>query len=554
MPDIEEKSTQQVQQVININGSTLPNKKEKKWPFSVVDFSDSYNEKEEEEINKRLLAKIAEAYQNVPVGQDSSNLYDDTTKKFFPEIAQQVKEEFKKKAQVIKVDKPLDIVETKEEVKTDDSIGNALIKDLSGNFGGSSKQSVKKLNNGLVIIKYDDLREFEKDLYNVAYQEDKSRYLLGLNNKKFTALTSVVEIAVPGEKVSYKVVVSDRAGVKTHNIDKETYDSLINDDSYNKPSSDLTDAQKLSNREKLVSKIFGEIDKKRVAFTQEMKDFLSKECKNEVFGIPVPGIPGMGRKDRLKDAMRNSAFTFSDKDDAVVEQNRKYLNRYVVTINGKYNEDVFIPVSNNCHVKVNGDGKIIPDTIYKLEKNGTRTEIDISGGIFRLPLEVSGPLVKAFLPKNFSLNSIGEMVDARKKASEVMKNYNNLEVLVCSNKTENKGKLGMSFQALGKTHGLELTNCEKFASFFAAVAATVGFGFATMGASSVATVAVAATATATIGASAAKVAVDGVEDIKGEFTKKGSSSSNYKKIVEERKKGNSSNIFSNQIINQAVRQ
>jgi hypothetical protein len=550
MPDTEEKSTQQVQQVININGSSISNKKEKKWPFSVVDFSDSYNEKEEEEIKKRLLTKIAEAYEKAPVGQDNSNLYDDVAKKFFPEIAIQVKEEFKKKAQVItiKVDKSLDVVETKEEVKTDDSIGNALIKDLSGNFGGSNKQAVKKLNNGLVIIKYDDIREFEKDLYNAAYQEDKSRYLLGLNNKKFTALTSVVEIAVPCEKIAYKVVVSDRAGVKTHNINKEIYENLINDASYNKPSSDLNDAQKLANREKLVSKIFGEIDKKRVAFTQEMKDFLSKECKNEVFGIPVPGIPSSGRKDRLKDAMRSSAFTFSDKDDAVVEQDRKYLNRYVVTINGKYNDDVFIPISNNCHVKVNGDGKIIPDTIYKLEKNGTRTEIDISGGIFRLPLELSGPVVKAFLPKNFSLNSIGEMFEARKKASEVMKNYHNLEVLVCNNKTENKGKLGMSFQFCGKTHGLELTNCEKLASFFASVATTGGFGFVTMGASSVTTVAVAAALTTVTGSVATKGFLDGVEKIEDKFV--GKNSSNYRKIAEERKKENSANIYSNQTVRQ----
>ncbi|MBU6339079.1 MAG: hypothetical protein KGQ36_03805 [Rickettsiales bacterium] len=505
------------QQVINIHPAApaaAAEDKKKKWPWAFTDLeseAEFYSKEEEEEIKKRLLQKIADAYKAANPNQDNTNLYNETTKKFLPEVALAVKKEFKDKAK-----QPVeslgstatDIAGVKSATASDDSIGNALIGALSGNFGGSNKQAAKTLANGLVVIKYDDIREFEQNLASTVDQRDNIRNMIALNDKNFTALTSVVELAPPGGPVSYKVVISDRAGVKVHEISKETYDNLVNDGKYAKGAPDLTDAQKLSNRERLVNKIFNEIDKPRTAIDKGMKRFLLDQCQNEkLFGIiPIPGIFG-GRRDRLKSSMKELAFTFSDKDGVVVEQSRANPNRYAVTINGNPKGDTFISIGHDCHVKINSDGKVIPDTIYKLEKNGIRTEIDISGGIFRLPLGFSGPLVNSFLSDSQDNYKI-----ARRKASEVMNRFKNLDLIVCKNGDKKCGNLGMSFQSLGKTHGLRLTDGEKIATTIAATGLTIALGAATAGATTVAAVGVAATATALSGASSAKGFADIVRD------------------------------------------
>lgn len=65
---------------------------------------------------------------------------------------------------------------------------------------------------------------------------------------------------------------------------------------------------------------------------------------------------------------------------------------------------------------------------------------------------------------------------------------------------------------LGKTHGLRLTDGEKIATTFSAGLLTVGFGFATGGAATVAGVAVAGAMTAISGAATIKGAVDVIDD------------------------------------------
>ena len=241
--------------------------------------------------------------------------------------------------------------------------------------------------------------------------------------------------------------------------------------------------------------------------SKEMKKFLLRQCENDyLFGIiPVPGRIG-GRKDRLKAAMKSSNFSFSKENGVVVEHDNLFPNRVTVTVNGESNQDTFIPLAHGCAVKVNKDGKIIPDTLFKLGEHGSVKEIDIKGGIFRLPLSMSGNLVNALKPDQ-----------ARKKAKDVMEKYKKLELIVCKDGEKDKTNLGMSFMVLGKTHGLRLTDGEKIATTVSAGLLTVGLGFATGGAAAVAAgavvgVGVAGSMTAVAGASTIKGAVNIIED------------------------------------------
>ena len=238
-----------------------------------------------------------------------------------------------------------------------------------------------------------------------------------------------------------------------------------------------------------------------------MKKFLLRQCKNDdLFGIiPVPGIIG-GRKDRLKAAMKSANFSFSKENGVVVEHDNLFPNRVTVTVNGESNQDTFIPLAHGCAVKVNKDGKIIPDTLFKLGKDGSVKEIDIKGGIFRLPLSMRGNLVNAL---RTDTNNSGQ---ARDNARDAMEKYKKLELIVCKDGEKNKENLGMSFMVLGKTHGLRLTDGEKIATTVSAGLLTVGFGFATGGAATVAGVATAAVITTLAGAFTIKGAVDVIDD------------------------------------------
>jgi hypothetical protein len=155
---------------------------------------------------------------------------------------------------------------------------------------------------------------------------------------------------------------------------------------------------------------------------------------------------------------------------------------------------------------VNKDEKIIPDTLFKLGKDGSVKEIDIKGGIFRLPLSMRGNLVNAL---RTDTNNSGQ---ARDNARDVMEKYKKLELIVCKDGEKNKENLGMSFMVLGKTHGLRLTDGEKIATTVSAGLLTIGFGFATAGAGTAAVVAATAVSTALAGASTIKGAVDVVND------------------------------------------
>jgi len=521
-------------QNISINSPSVSSKRSP-WPISVIEETYGgyvYSDWELEEIKKRAKVKFAEVGTEVAGSdkfiKDVSFVENAVTKHYLPKIIFEVKEEYKKAfleyEKKVAEDskkpaetKPLSGQEkssTIDEIKNyleangkysngKYSIGSSMVPQIRGMYDGQSTESAKILGNGLIVVKYDSKKKFDDDVANARNQAINSDERIGLNGAKFETLVSIAEITSYGKDSSYKIVSSDSKGVRVNNIDKKTYESLINDKSF----ADGNEAQKAGNREKLVSRIVNEVLPVRNSMGAGMKKFLLRQCKNDyLFGIiPVPGIIG-GRKDRLKAAMKSANFSFSKENGVVVEHDNLFPNRVTVTLNGESNQDTFIPLAHGCAVKVNKDGKIIPDTLFKLGKDGSVKEIDIKGGIFRLPLSMRGNLVNAL---RGDTDNSGQ---AKNNARDVMEKYKKLELIVCKDGEKNKENLGMSFMVLGKTHGLRLTDGEKIATTVSAGLLTIGFGFATAGAGTAAVVAATAVGTALAGASTIKGAVDVVND------------------------------------------
>ena len=113
-------------------------------------------------------------------------------------------------------------------------------------------------------------------------------------------------------------------------------------------------------------------------------------------------------------------------------------------------------------------GKAAPDRIYM---DGHPDGIDISGGIFRRSLSKSGNLVDA-------LTVDGDKRGAQDRAEEIMKRYNELQLIVCKNAPDSAS---ISFMVDGKTHGMKLEEGERIALAVTAAGVTVGLGFATAG-------------------------------------------------------------------------
>lgn len=526
MPDLPNKN-------ISIDSSTKSAKKSP-WPISFLEAKSSdayvYSEWELEEIKKRAKAKYVEVGTEVAGSdkfiKDGSFVEKMVNKHHLPKIIFEVKEAYQKASLEYErklVEDAKKSAETKalsqqeksstiNEIKTyletngKDSIGSSMLPQIRGTSSGKSSKSAKILGNGLIVVKYDSQKEFDKDVVDARIQAAHRDEVFGITGSRFKNLVSIVEIPAYKKDSSYKIVSKDGDGVRVSNISKKTYESLINDKSFANDRT-LTEAQKAENREKLINRVVNEVIPLRSSADAGMKKFLLSQCKNDkLFGvIPVSKIPG-GRQDRLKAAIKSSGFTFSKEDGVVIEQHSLFPNRVAVTINGESNQDTFIPLAHGCAVKINKDGKIIPDAIFKIGKDGSVKEIDISGGIFRLPLSVSGNLVNAL--RLDTKNSYS----ARSMAGDVMKKYKKLELIVCKDGEKNKENLGMSFMVLGKTHGLRLTDGEKIATTVSAGLLTVGFGFATGGAAAVAGVAVAGAMTAVAGASTIKGAVDIIGD------------------------------------------
>lgn len=511
-------------QNINVSGSSAITKNSP-WPISFLEAQSDeyvYSEWELEEIKKRAKAKFAEVAlaeaANEKFIKDGHFVEDMVSKHHLPEIISDVKKKYQeaslqydpKKVAVTKLlsgqkkSLTLTIDETKKYLeKKEDPIGGFMVPQIMGSNmlldGTNDKvRTVDMLDNGLIVVNYDSKEKFDGDVAKARNQAINSERI-GLNDKKCNTLVSIVKIKSYGQDPSYKIVSSDIKGVRVNNIDKKSYEELINhyvggDDAKNK-----------ENREDLVKKIVHEVLPVRTSMSEEMKKFLLRQCENDyLFGIiPVPGRIG-GRKDRLKAAMESANFSFSKENGVVVERDNLFPNRVTVTVNGESNQDTFIPLAHGCAVKVNKDGKIIPDTLFKLGEHGSVEEIDIKGGIFRLPLSMSGNLVNALKPNQ-----------AREKAKDVMEKYKKLELIVCKDEKKDKTNLGMSFMVLGKTHGLRLTDGEKIATTVSAGLLTVGLGFATGGAAAagaVVGVGVAGSMTAVAGASTIKGAVNIIED------------------------------------------
>lgn len=432
-------------QNISINTAAASAKKSS-WPIPAVEETAGgyvYSDWELEEIKKRAKAKFAEVGTEVASSdkfiKDGSFVENAVTKHHLPKIIFEVKEAYQKAA--LEYEKKLaedakKAAETKalseqeksstiDEIKTyletngKDSIGSSMVPQIRGMSDGKSAKSAKILGNGLIIVKYDSQKEFEGDVANARNQGISSDMMTSLDGAKFKTLVSLVEIPAYGKDSSYKIVSSDSDGVRANNIDKKTYESLINDKSFANDKT-LTESQKAGNREKLVNRIVHEVVPTRTSMDGSMKKFLLSQCKNDdLFGIiPVPGIIG-GRKDRLKVAMKSANFSFSKENGVVVEHDNLFPNRVTVTVNGESNQDTFITLAHGCAVKVNKDGKIIPDTLFKIGKDGSVKEIDIKGGIFRLPLSMRGNLVNALRVDTDNSDQ------ARDNARDVMEKYKN---------------------------------------------------------------------------------------------------------------------------------
>lgn len=367
--------------------------------------------------------------------------------------------------------------------------------------------SAKILDNGLVVVQYNSADEFNE---HIAKAQGNFRGGASLTRSKHQSLISLVEINVDG-KSQYKVVKSDSKGIKVHQIDENQYRELIDEKRLKKSISTQSEGEDLraATRDALMQNIAHEFSGERVSLNKQMKDNLLKQCENEkVLGVPVPGRWG-GRKDKLKGAMEAASFSISDRNETVIERDHNNKNRVTVTINGNSDEDAMVSIGNGCYIKVMAKdtvmpdgtevkaGKAAPDRIYM---DGHPDGIDISGGMFRRSLSKSGNLVDA-------LTVDGDRRGAQDRAKEIMKRYNELQLIVACNSDEPS----VSFMVDGKTHGMELTGGERIALFATAAGVTVGLGVATAG---IAPAAIIGT-TLGIAGMASLTAVGGAVTIKG---------------------------------------
>lgn len=385
---------------------------------------------------------------------------------------------------------------------------------------GSSEESVdgekgrrgsaKILDNGLVVVQYNSANEFNE---HIAKARGNFRDGASLTGSKHESLISLVEINVNGG-IQHKVVKSDSKGIEVHHIDEQEYERLIDKEKLNKPIPESKgEDSRASKREALMQNIAFEFSGEKVSFNKRMKDDLLKQCENEkVFGIRVPERWG-GRKDKLKGAMEDAYFSISGKNETVIERNHNNKNRVTVTINGESGEDAMVSIGNGCYIKVMAKdtampdgtevkaGKAAPDRIYM---NGHPDGIDISGGMFRRSLFKSGNLLDA-------LTVDGDKRGARDRAEEIMKRYNELQLIVCKNATDSAS---ISFMVDGKTHGMKLGQGERIAFVVAAAGVTAALGVATAGIASAAIIG-ATTAIAGTTTLAGLTAAGGVATING---------------------------------------
>lgn len=499
----------------NVNTSAHTPHKVTDWPFGpdnpLEGQGDALTALQVEQVALRLRTNANKSYykhfteeQRDKYDATGRNLYDEYAKKYGTHyIAEVVKETIDNRPAIPK-EKHLSYNDARQNLSAveKDAPGNAMLPQLRGAFGGESEQSYRILNSGVAIVRYRDFKEFDKDVYRSGDQRDLDNDLTSITNTKFRSLVSAVEIAPQNEPPSYRIVVSDGSGVRVNSIKKEDFDKLIEHNKDHPKSKDLTEQQKLGNRKKFIDTILEEYTPLRTPLSklEGARSALLKQVQNDkLFGvIPLPGILG-GRKDRLKRACKTANFTFSEKDGIVIDQNKFRPYRKTITINGQNNEDAYIDLGNDCSVKVNANGKIEEDTIYKLEKDGSRSKIDIKGDIFRTPLTLNGPLVDSMKKP---MTKIGKFLDtfnlnffsddhkaARKRARDVMSAYKKLELIVCTNPNNSNDKtdrdsektLGLTFMAFGKTHGLRFSKREKIATTITATGLAVGASVASAG-------------------------------------------------------------------------
>ena len=260
-------------QNINVSGSSAITKNSP-WPISFLEAQSDeyvYSEWELEEIKKRAKAKFAEVAlaeaANEKFIKDGHFVEDMVNKHHLPEIISDVKKKYQEASlqydpKKVAVTKPLSgqkksltIDEIKNYLKTKgDLIGGSMVPQIKGSssilFDEESPKTVDMLGSGLIVVKYDSKEEFDGDVAKARNQAINSDERIGLNDEKFKTLVSVVEITAHNQDSSYKIVSSDGNGVRVNNIDKDSYEKLIN----HYVGGD--DAKNAENRENLVKKLF----------------------------------------------------------------------------------------------------------------------------------------------------------------------------------------------------------------------------------------------------------------------------------------------------------
>ena len=368
---------------------------------------------------------------------------------------------------------------TIEQIKVSDVAKQFLLPQIVGDDYGLNKHPAKVLNNGLVVIKYGDINNFNDHIDKAAKSHGTA-----LNGGKAKDLISIVEINdyKNASDSTYKVVVSNERGVKIHDIDVKTYKRITcqNEGNLNRP---ILGESRNNKMEDIMKSMLSEFcnEEHESKMSDKMKKELLDDCKNTLFEIrgrriALPGIYG-GRKDKLKAFMDDVSFTFTgnnkdrlgnlvavdkDRQEIVIERDRIKQNRVTVTINGDPDgKEALVSIGNGCSVKVKPDGKVVADKIYKTVK-GSLEEIDVGGDIWDSLSFKESPLVKT-LKNNDGLS----LSDAKKTAKQIMESYNKLELIVCKNGNK-YDDVGLSFMIDGKTHGMELTSREAFRAGVAA--------------------------------------------------------------------------------------
>ena len=363
------------------------------------------------------------------------------------------------------------------------SESNILLKEIRGS-GRDGKFEI--LGSGIAVARYENYATFAKHVEEAAKKKFTDGTCESITGEESDTLVSIAKIKAGNRGFSYQVVVSDPRGVRSHSISENDYKKLVESD-----KTITSHQERLLNKDKLMASIQEKFamedpeNSQNHKLIKEDQKILLNGCSNQFY---LPGSPfASGRKNKLKEMIKNASVTTSNRDEIVVERNRKDNSMVTVSINGNpTNSDgnpksTYVGVGNDCFIKVNAEYGIIQDSVFKREDDGSYKKINIDSEFFGIGKG----------------STLAKELGDSEAAKSVIDRFYNTKIIVVKNKGHdqegNETPKVLQFLANGKTHGLKMSRLEKTivyplvttalitASVFTGGLATAGVGVAALG-------------------------------------------------------------------------